>query len=257
MRRVWAFGAVALLAGCGYIGEPLPPLANVPPKVNNLAAVQRGGKIIAQFSVPLLTTEGRPIPSPSKLDLRVGPSEPFDQDTWAAQAKQIPPGPVVNGIARYEIPSGEWIGKSVILGVRMVAGNGKAAPWSNVVVVPVVAPPEKPVVAPPVATADGVKLSWRAQGSQFRVLRKPEDAAEYVLAATVERPEWIDAQAEFGKRCSWLVQTVAKLPDDKLAESELSDEVSLAPVDTFPPAAPSDLRATAGAASKWRELHAL
>src|SRR5205807_9347421 len=101
--------------------------ANVPARVTNLAAVQRGGRIIAQFSVPLLTTEGKPIPPPAKLDLRAGPADPFEENTWAEQAKRIPPAPAANGIARYEIPSGEWVGKGVVLSVRVVAGNGKAA----------------------------------------------------------------------------------------------------------------------------------
>ena len=246
---VGAFGVAVLLAGCGYVGEPLPPLANIPERVTTLAAVQRGSVVIAQFAVPLLTTEGQPIPKPAKLDLRIGPSEPFQESEWAASAKQIPPAPAVNGIARYEIPSSEWTGKAVVLAVRVVAANGKAAPWSNFVAVPVVAAPPRPEAVTPVATAAGVKLTWRAQGSQFRVFRKPEGTEDFTLAATVDRPEWTDADAEFGKRCTYLVQTVVKLEDNKLAESDLSVEASISPVDTFPPAAPAGLHATAGPAS--------
>lgn len=248
MRAVCALGAAALLAGCGYVGEPLPPLANVPAKVNDLAAVQRGGRIVAQFSVPALTTEGHPIPPPARLDLRAGIAEHFEESTWAAQAKQIPPAAADNGVARYEIPAGEWSGKDVVLGVRVVAGNGKAAGWSNLVVVTVVPPPEKPAAVTPTATADGVKLTWRAQGAQFRVFRKPESATEFALAATVEQREWTDTEAEFGKPCSYMVQTVVKV-GDKFAESELSDEASIVPKDEFPPAAPKDLHATAGPAT--------
>ena len=247
---VCAFGAALLLAGCGYVGEPLPPLANVPERITSLAAVQRGGKIIAQFTIPLLTTENKPIPGPARLDLRAGPAEPFDENDWAAHAKQIPPpANAPNGIARYEIPAAEWTGKDVILAVRMVAGNGKAAGWSNFVVVPMQPAPEKPAGVTATATANGVRVTWRAQGPQFRVFRKPEGAADFALAATVDRPEWVDAEAEFGKRTTYLVQTVVTLGEDKFAESDLSDEVTLAPADTFPPAAPTGLRATAGPAS--------
>jgi fibronectin type 3 domain-containing protein len=231
------------------VGEPLPPLANVPAKVTNLAAVQRGSTIIAQFSAPLLTTEEKPIPRPVKLDLRVGPSEPFQENDWAAHAEPIPPAPIRNGIARYEIPSAEWVGKDVVVGVRVVGGNGKMSAWSNFVALPVVTPPEKPVVAEPEATAKGVKLTWRAKGPQFRVFRKPEGAEEFALAATVDHAEWIDPDAEFGKRTTYLVQSVVKLNDTQTAESDLSTEVSIAPVDTFPPAPPVELHATAGPAS--------
>lgn len=232
-----------MLAGCGYLGEPLPPLANVPSKVTNLAAVQRGGVIIAQFSVPLLTTEGKPIPQPDKLDLRAGPAEQFDEKDWAAHAKQIPPVPTKGDVARYEIPAAEWTGKDVILGARIVGANGKASFWSNFVVVTVLPPPEKPVDVMPVATAAGVKLTWRAQGAQFRVFRKPEGAPDFVLAATVEKPEWTDAASEFGKQCAYLVQTVVNIGGGKFAESDLSGEVSVTPIDTFPPATPVGLRA--------------
>jgi hypothetical protein len=217
--------------------------------VTNLAAVQRGGRIIAQFTAPLLTTESKPIPLPDKLDLRAGPADPFDENEWAAHAKQIPPVPTKGDVARYEIPAAEWIGKDVILGVRTVGGNGKAAGWSNFVVVNVVAPPETPVDVTPVATAAGVKITWRAQGPQFRVFRKPEGATDFALASTVESPEWIDPACEFGKRCTYLVQTVAKVGADKLAESDLSDEVSITPEDKFPPATPAGLRAIPAAGS--------
>jgi|ERR1041385_6939892 len=247
---VCAFGAALLAAGCGYVGEPLPPLANVPERITTLAAVQRGGKIIAQFTVPLLTTENKPIPGPTRLDLRAAPAEPFDENDWAAHASQIPPpSESPNGIARYEIPASQWKGKDVILGVRMVAGNGKAAGWSNFVVVQVQPPPERPTEVTAAATANGVRLTWRAQGSQFRVFRKPAGAPDFALAATVERPEWVDAEAEFGKRTSYLVQTVVTLGENKFAESDLSDETSITPVDTFPPAPPAGLRATAGPSS--------
>src|ERR1022692_4549195 len=98
--------AVALmLAGCGYVGEPRPPLAHIPPRVNvgeprpplanipprvsDLAVVQRGGQLIVQFSVPALTTEGHPIPRPLKLDLRAGTADQFEPNQWAAGARQI------------------------------------------------------------------------------------------------------------------------------------------------------------------------
>jgi len=246
---VGAFGVAVVLAGCGYVGEPLPPLANVPSRVTTLAAVQRGGVIIAQFLVPQVTTENYPIPRPVKLDLRIGPSEPFNETQWAGSAQQIPQVPSKNGIARYEIPASAWTGKSVVIGVRVLARNGKSSGWSNFFAVPVVAPPQKASDLAAVATAAGVKLTWQAQGSQFRIFRRPEGVEEFALAATVDRPEWTDPDAEFGKRTTYLVQTVVKLEDNRLAESDLSDQISISPVDTFPPAVPAGLHATAGPAS--------
>src|SRR5450631_1112639 len=112
MKRFLAAAAAALcMAGCGYVGDPLPPLANVPPRVKDLAAIQRGGQIIVQFSVPDKTTEGHPIPPPVKLDLRAGPADQFEENRWAAGARKISSNGAVGGIARYEIPAAEWTGK--------------------------------------------------------------------------------------------------------------------------------------------------
>src|ERR1019366_2536870 len=92
--------AALFLAGCGYVGDPQPPLANVPPGVKDLAALQRADLIIVQFPVPALTTEAHPIPPPLKLNRRAGTADHFEPNQWATGARQIPPGAVTGGIAR-------------------------------------------------------------------------------------------------------------------------------------------------------------
>jgi hypothetical protein len=243
MRRFLPAFAALLLAGCGYIGDPLPPLANVPKRVDDLAAIQRGATVIVQFTAPSTTTEEHPIPAPVKLDLRAGTAEQFDENQWAASARQIPPVALSDHTARYEIAASDWVGKEVIFGVRIVGGNGKQSAWSNFVVVPVVSPPAKPVDVTATATAGGVRVTWKAPGAEFRVFRKTADS-DFTLAATVQKPEYLDAEAEFGKPVSYTVQNIAH-HDAKIAESELSDPVSITPVDTFPPAAPAGLHASA------------
>jgi hypothetical protein len=238
-------------AGCGYVGDPLPPLANVPSPVSDLAAIQRGGRIIVQFTVPATTSEGHPIPPPLQLDLRAGTAEQFDENQWAANARRIPPGAAVSGCsttgqevcptARYEIPAADWTAKEVIFGVRAVAGNGKQSTWSNFVVVPVVATPEKPGGVELTATQEGVRLTWHARGTDFRVFRKTGDEA-YTQVASVQTPSWTDSATESGTRYLYEVQSIVKLGNGKEAQSELSDEASIVPRDVFPPAVPKGVQ---------------
>jgi hypothetical protein len=249
LRTLPALAAAALLTtGCGYVGEPLPPLANIPARVKDLAAVQRGSRIMVQFTIPALTTEGTPIKEPVKLDLRIGPAgEPFLAGDWAAHARQVVPLPGNardGGLAHYAIPAAEWTGKETILAVRVIGANGKEAGWSSFVILPVVTPPDQPADVTATATADGVRLTWKARGENFQIFRKAQ-GEDFTPAATVQQPQWTDASAEFGKQYTYQVQTIVKLRDNKLAESDLSAEVSKTPVDTFPPAAPTGLRPSA------------
>jgi len=235
--------ALLLLTNCGYIGDPLPPLANVPLPVKDLGAMQRGDRIVVQFTAPTLTTEGHPIPPPVLLDLRAGPADQFEESQWAASARHIPAGTVADSIARYEIPVAGWTGKEIIFGARVVAGNGKESPWSNFVVVPIVAPPDKPAGLTATATPQGVRLTWQARATSFRVFRKAGDI-DYTAVADVTTPEWTDTATEFGKSYSYIVQGIVKLDDKRTAESEKSSEISIVPRDVFPPAPPKGIQAS-------------
>ena len=246
-RFLPAAAAMALIAsGCGYIGDPLPPLANIPVGVQDLTAVQRGAVIVVEFPVPQITTENMPIKEPLKLDLRIGiSSAPLDASAWAARAKQVPDAKIDKGVARYEIPSTEWTGKEATVGVRAIGSNGKESKWSNFVSLPVVAPPDKPRDVRVTPTPQGVHVAWTARGENFRVFRRVGDATGLAPVATVQQPEWTDPATDFGKPYAYRVRTIVKLAGGKEAESDLSEEIGITPQDVFPPAAPSGLRASA------------
>ncbi len=239
------------MAGCGYIGPPLPPLANVPAAVQGLTAVQRGARIVVQFQETGRTTEANPIKPPITEDLRIGvfSGANFSADVWAAQAQRITGGHVTNGAALYEAPAAPWIGKEAIVAVRVAGGNGKRSGWSNYATVEVVPEPERPRNLSAVPSPQGVRLTWGARGDRFRVHRRGPGEAGFTAQATVDKPEWTDASTDFGKRYTYAVETVVKLADDKEALSELSEEAGITPEDAFPPAAPSGLQAAAAPAS--------
>jgi hypothetical protein len=248
MRKIFPALVFLLLAGCGYEGAPLPPLANVPGRVAGLSFVQRGARLFVQFSPPQLTTEGFPIKPPLDLDVRIGPgTEPVDEGSWAPGALRFPRGTISNGVAGYEIPVDEWIGKQVIVGVRAIGSNGKSAGWTFAAT-PIVPAPATPSVLRAENTAEGIRLSWTGPESAFRIFRRTGSSAAQAIA-DVAGPPWTDTGTQFDQPYTYVVQGIVKLPGvaraSGEAESELSAEVSLTPKDEFPPAIPSGLRAAA------------
>ena len=105
----------------------------------------------------------------------------------------------------------------------------------------------RPRKNPPRVTAvtvqQGVHLTWQARGTDFRVFRKVE-AGDFAPVASVKTPEWTDSGTEFGKRYTYLVQSIVSVGNQKQAESDLSDEASIVPRDIFPPVAPKGVQAS-------------
>jgi hypothetical protein len=61
-----------LLTNCGYPGPVLAPLLDIPMPVPYVNAIEYGDKIIVEFTLPDLTTEGNPLRNVRLLEVRVG-----------------------------------------------------------------------------------------------------------------------------------------------------------------------------------------
>ncbi len=222
-----------LLAGCGYIGEPLPPSLNIPERVTDLSATERGDKIVLTFTIPALTTDGVALTRLGAIDLRAG-----DAPLPVATTR---PGP-----ARLEIPAREWAGQEVVFRVRVAGRKGRFSDWSNAVALAVAPPLEKPPAPRAEATARGVRLQWSGPpAAKFRVYRLAGKQKEPELLGESVKSEFLDAGAEYGKTYLYSVQAVLKAGRAD-AESDVSAPVEITPQDRFPPAVPSGLAALAG-----------
>jgi hypothetical protein len=243
-RQAVLAAVILTSAGCGYISNPLTPLANIPNRISDLAAVQRGSSVIAHCTVPTFTTENHAIQKSVKLDLRIGAAgDHIDPGAWASEAKSISQFEIKDGLATYKIPTQEWTGKQVAIGVRSIGSNGKASDWSNFETLRIVAPPETPSRPEVTDIAAGERITWTGQGDQFRVLRRIGDEKEFTVAATVTGHEWTDTGIDYGKPYTYLMQALVAAGDKRVAESDLSEATTRIPKDTFAPAVPSGLRA--------------
>ena len=229
MNRAGAFLAAALvLAGCGYVGPPLPPSLDMPSRIIDLRVVEYGDKIEAEFTLPPLTTEGLPLKSVRSVELRVG------EKSFTVPATG--PGPL-----RYEVPAREWIGKDVTVMVRATGPKGKSSDWSIPRTLPIQPPLEKPATVKAENVEKGVELKWNGTSTHYRVFRAAA-AAEPQQIGESDHAGYLDATIEYGTRYQYLVQGIA----GELQQSETSDPEWITPRDDFAPAVPTGLTAVAG-----------
>jgi hypothetical protein len=241
---------LVMLAGCGYVGEPLTPALKRPAPVTDLNAVEHGPKIYVHFSVPRLTTEGLKIPGQPDIELRIGPvpGEGSDPHEWERTADRVPVSAiqVSNGVAGAELDASKFYGKTVQIGVRVHGPHGRDIGWSRFETLSVVPALPRPEDLAAKDAPDAVQLDWRAAAPEFRLFRKEQAAPDWSQIGTTPKPAYTDNTIEYGKTYQYFVQSIEKA-GEKYAESENSATIEFKPTDRFPPAVPADLTAVPGA----------
>jgi len=247
--RVLAFllcaAGCVLVAGCGSVGEPLYPALNIPQRMTDLVAFERGDRIYIYFTIPSLTTDGLAVRDIDSLDLRVGanPASGFNLTQWIAGAKRIDTSsPLQPGPYHVDIPARDFLGKEILAVVRLGNKKRRMSEWSNVFPLNIETPLEKPSDFRAQPSPDGVHLTWSAPNeTSFRIFRKADQEKEPSVLATTNKPEYVDSSTEYGKLYEYYVQGI-----HEKAESDAAGPVAVMPKDVFPPAIPAGLTASAG-----------
>jgi hypothetical protein len=219
------------------VGDPKPPALDIPTRITDLRAIEYGDKIVVQFTIGPLTTEGLALGELKAVELRAASGA-------TPEIIQVPakgPGPV-----DFEVSAQNWVGKPVTLTVRATGPKGKAAEWSNPVTLAVGVPLATPADLKVVSDPQGVRLTWlgsfgSGESARYRIFRGAAEAMPERLAES-DKPEYIDATVDRGSPYRYFVQAVA----GELRQSEISAIVGITPEDTFPPAVPAGLTAVAG-----------
>ena len=237
-----------ILGGCGAVGEPLYPALKIPTRVTDLTAVERGDRIDIHFTIPPLTTEGLAIKQIGSVELRIGPSSA----TPIQRERTGPTGQPADGCARARSarsshsqrrPPQAFIGKDVVVRVRLANTKGRNSDWSNFATLSVEPPLAKPANFKAEAGPQGVALTWNApQAQQFRVYRKAGEETDAFPAGN-RRPNrniWTPP-----RNTERLTNTTSKASMTRL-RATWPDPRRITPKDVFPPRVPAGLTASAG-----------
>ena len=225
--------AIAIVSGCAYVGDPKPPTLDIPARITDLRAAQFGGKILVEFTVPPLTTEGLGLTGLQAAELHVAAA--------GSQARDYSVPATGPGAMRYDFPAQEWAGKQVTLTVRTTGPKGKISESSNAFPLPVGAPLPPPANIRASTAPEAVHLTWASSAPHYWIFRSVSDAPMAKLAES-DQTEYVDTTVEYGTAYQYFVQAI----DTPLRQSELSQAVSITPRDTFPPAAPVGLAGVPG-----------
>jgi len=251
MRRRLSVLVLPLLAGCGYVGAPLPPALNIPQRITDLSALQRGDEVLLRFTPMMMSTDDLSLKELGEFEVRAGvaPEGSFDLNRWVAEAEKFSVPFASEQAVEHRLPSSQWVGREVVFAVRAIGPTGRGAEWSNLQVLTIVPGLPRAAALASRGTEKGVYLTWKAgplpDGASWRVWRRAETAAESTLLGFAKDPSWLDAEASTGVQYSYWVQAAFR-EGERPAEGRPSEIISVIYRDEFPPAAPAGLTAIAG-----------
>jgi hypothetical protein len=250
MRRFWLLGAAILcFSGCGYIGEPLPPALHIPERVTDLRAIQKGARIRVEFTLPSHTTEHLKIETSPDIELRIGTaSSPPRLEDWEEQARVFTDIPADEATVKFDAPSAEWIGKDVVIGVKVFGGKHRTAGWSNLVTLSIVQPLAPMSSLKAESVVEGIRLTWQGSAPHYRIYRRTGEEKQPSAIHEADHSGYIDTTSEYDKTYHYSVEGF-RSGGQVHAESDRTEEVDITPVDTFAPPVPTGLVAIRSAGS--------
>ncbi len=263
-RRAAPAAAVLCAASCGSIGDPLPPMANIPERVGDLAARQVVDEIVVTWSWPLLTTEGAAARRLSRFTLRAVevpadaaglPEVAIDQhgrDIAVVDGGRLA-GKAPGDRFELRLPLEDWrLDRTVIL--AMIASNrdGRAAGYSNQVKLQPIEPPAAATLAQPTVRQDGIALTWTSPGGAgaYVIERRVGSEPDFSPVARAEETRFVDRAIQWGRRHEYRVRPLAETVAGE-AEGRLSATIAVTPTDAFPPAAPPRPSERSPPRSRW------
>lgn len=262
-----------LLAGCGVPGEPLPPLLEIPARVEDLTAAQVGSAIHLEWSRPRLTTEGTRAQRLDRLEIYVSfypegtpvPGVPESSDHLAAIPAQSIPEAEDRMRLTVRLDSSRP-GTLAVIALKAFNDRGRDAGFSNVVTLPIANLPEPPAALEGKVTERAVRLTWTpatqsvfgtggATVDGYHIFRREAGAPEPgtvpgialgTMIGETQASAYEDASFEFEHAYLYSVRAFVRR-GESVAVTPFSATAEVVAADRFPPRAPEDVRAVATA----------
>jgi hypothetical protein len=260
-RLIFAPPLAVLLAACGSVGEPLPPLLHIPGRVNDFTVRQEASELVAEWTWPVLGSEGQVfrdmerfevhslfVPAGGEIPSADALNDYGEVVTMVAAEDPAASGPGTRLTVRAPL-AGQY-GTRRGFAVRGVSARGRASAWSDLRMLDVVQPPAAPGDLAATTLEQGVRLTWSPVDGAVRygIERRIADG-EFSPVGSADGAEFLDAAPQWDMPHSYRVSAWKPAGDSPEIPGPPSNVASLTPRDAFPPATPVDLRALAAEGS--------
>jgi hypothetical protein len=256
------------LPACGKRRPPQPPVEGVPQRTELLSGVQRGNQVILNWPAPLRNAPDESVQSIRRVDvyrLAESSDDPLSltEEEFSSRATLIgsvpfdsirgtPPGGTVSYTDELTLSDPVRLRYAV----RYVNASNQRASFSNFLIIePATSVSQPPTIeAPAAVTQDAIAFGWNAPAANmdgtrpanvlgynvYRSSRAENLPAREPLngARPLDATRFVDQSFNFGEEYVYVVRAVSLGTGGLPVESLNSNAISVAPVDTFPPAAP-------------------
>jgi hypothetical protein len=279
-RWGWVASAAALLAvlaGCGTPGAPLPPSLNLPEPVTDLTASRAGNRVMLTWTTTNKNTDK--LVMKQNMSVWICRKETAEKCTDVGSGKLLL-APGENGAFTDNLPPDLASGAPRALSyyVELKNQRGRSAGLSNATQVLAGAPPAPVIGVTAEVRKTGIVLQWTPNNEDVpvRLQRKlltpqtPKPQQQQGLLAPPPEPleqnllvddgsqtgRAIDKDIHFGETYEYRLQRVSRIKTDGKTlelDGEFSEPVRVEARDVFPPAVPTQLVAVAIAAENDAE----
>lgn len=259
-----------LAAGCGKVGDPVPPTRTIKATTQQLEARQQGDRILLTFPRPARNPNVGGVVRADVFRLTENADAPSAMpiETFTDKARIIGSirgdqlynsGPYVSFDDRLETRDASLTTRRYRYALRYFDENGRPSPFSNYALAyPTPAVADRPSGLGFDLSQNAITLRWTAPtanidgsgagSTAYNVYRRGKgEAFDQPLNSTpLTETRFADTRFTFGAEYEYAVRTVSFYRGEAI-ESVNSDLLALKPVDTFPPASPINLSGASAA----------